>query len=230
MDDLAQLAIKKALSASWEEAAKINKEILKQNPTDIDALNRLARAQAELGHLPEAKKLAQKVLRLDPTNTIAAKSLEKWKLTKSKSSEISKATSPEAFLEDPGKTKVVPLIFLGNAVTIAKLDPADEVKINTHGHRVSITNEKGEYIGRLPDDIAARIRKLTKLGNKYSVLIKSIKKGEVRVFIREVQRGQKAANIVSFPSEKIKYISFTPPELVRKDKITLPSPDEEEED
>jgi len=39
--DLAQEAILAALSGDWGKALKINQEILKTSPNDIDALNRL---------------------------------------------------------------------------------------------------------------------------------------------------------------------------------------------
>jgi hypothetical protein len=47
------------------------------------------------------------------------------------------------------------------------------------------------------------------------------------VFIREVERGKNVSSILSFPIEKIDYVSFTPPELVHKD---TPEIEETEED
>ena len=79
MNDLAQQAIYNALSCEWVKAVNVNEEILKENPSDIDALNRLARAQAELGKFKKARISAQKVIKIDPFNTIATKALLKWK-------------------------------------------------------------------------------------------------------------------------------------------------------
>ncbi|MEK7112986.1 MAG: tetratricopeptide repeat protein, partial [Patescibacteria group bacterium] len=77
--DLAQKAVAQALAGNWKEAVKLNHEILKKDPKDVDALNRMARAYAELGNTKRAKGLVEKVLKIDPFNTIASKALKKWK-------------------------------------------------------------------------------------------------------------------------------------------------------
>ena len=77
--NLSQDAISLALSGDWEKAIETNKKILEKDPRDIDALNRMSRAYAELGKFSTAKKFAQSVLKIDPFNSIATKSLNKWK-------------------------------------------------------------------------------------------------------------------------------------------------------
>jgi len=118
--DLAQKAISSALAGNWEKALKINLEILKKNPQDINALNRTARAYAELGKTKKAKNTTQKTLKIDPLNTIAIKSLEKWKKIPSKEAQKTITLSAQAFLEEPGKTKMVKLIHLGAPQVIAQ--------------------------------------------------------------------------------------------------------------
>ena len=214
---LAQKAISAALKANWEEAVRLNKLILKQDSKDVDALNRLARAHVELGEIGKAKKIAQKTLKIDPFNTIAAKSLQKWRKLR-KGEKTGKATlSAGAFLEEPGKTKMVSLLHLGDSKKVlVKLDAGDEVRFKSGSHRVSVYTLDGKYIGRLPDDLSARLRKLIRRGNEYQVLIKSSEPQEVKVFIRETKRAKKFADTPSFSTEKIDYISFTLPELVHK--------------
>lgn len=227
--DLAQKAVSAAISGSWKQAAEINKQILKDNSKDVDALNRLARAFAELGNLVSARKTAKKVLKLDPFNTIATKSLEKWKGLRKGETYKSVPSSAQAFLEEPGKTKIVPLLHLGDAKVIAKLDAGDEVKLNPHGHRISITTVDGKYLGRLADDLSARLRKLIRYGNEYRVYVKSTGKNDLKIFVRETKRAEHLSDIPSFSTEKVDYISFTPPELVHKKEDTLSEEDVEEE-
>lgn len=220
MQDLAQKAVSHALKGEWKEAIELNKKILVDNPSDIDALNRTARACAESGKIQKAKTFASKVLKLDPSNSIAKKSLDKWKNLNAKDIIKTKPAQTHSFLEEPGKTKIVGLLRLGSRQTLAKLDTGDEVKLTSHGHRISIFTSSGDYVGRIPDDLSARLRKLAQYGNEYQVLIKSVDKTAIRVFIREVKRAAKLSDIPSFSSEKIDYISFTPPELVHnKDEI-----------
>jgi tetratricopeptide (TPR) repeat protein len=219
---LAQKAIGLALSGSWEEAAKVNQEILSDTPNDIDALNRLARCYSELGHIDKAKGMAQKVLLVDPLNSIAQKCLEKWAVATNGNKHKVGSSTPESFLEEPGKTKMASLMHLGDGGVLAGVDSGDEVKLLPHAHRVSVTTFDGKYIGRLHDDLAARLRNLLKIGRKYQVLVKSIDpKKEATVFIREVESGVKDSAGPSFPTEKIDYVAFTSPELVHKDKAVM---------
>lgn len=215
-NNLAQEAISSALSGNWEKALKINKKIIYKNKKDTDALNRLSRAYAELGKLKKARTTASRVLKIDPFNTIAKKALEKWKGLKKGETYKSKTSSAQTFLEEPGKTKIVSLIHLGSQKVIAKLDAGDEVTLNTRPHRVCITTNDSKYIGRLSDDLSSRLRKLIMYGNEYQVFIKSIDKNDIKVFIRETKRAKKLKNIPSFSTEKISYVSFTPPELIHE--------------
>lgn len=228
MKQLAQQAVSFALKGNWEKALKVNKAILKQNPSDIDALNRLARAYAELGDMKQARVTARKTIKIDPYNSIAKKCLAKWKALKKGETFTSSPSSANAFLEEPGKTKLVSLLHLGSKKILAKLDAGDEVNINTHAHRVSIVTAGGDYIGKLTDDLSARLRKLIKYGNEYKAFIKSVDTQEVKIFLREVKRSPKLADIPSFSAEKIDYISFTSPELVHKKSDVSGTEDEEE--
>lgn len=226
--DLAQKAVKEALNGNWEEAIRLNQELLKQNPKDTEALNRLAKAHAEVGNLKKAKSLAEKVLRLDPFNAIALKALTRWKGMARVKHVSSKVSPAEAFLEEPGKTKMVPLLYLGDAKLIAKLDAGDEVKLHAGAHRISVVTLEGKYIGRLPDDLSARLKRLLAAGNEYRVLIKSLSPGSINVFIREVKRASSVKDTPSFVPEKIEYESFTPPELVSKKEDLIISEEGEE--
>ena len=94
-------------------------------------------------------------------------------------------------------------------------------------HRISVCSSQNKYIGRLPDDLSAHLGKLIRRGNEYQVLIKSSEPQEVKVFIRETKRVKELADIPSFSTEKINYISFAPPELVHKKENAPTSEDED---
>jgi tetratricopeptide (TPR) repeat protein len=211
---LAQKAVSLAISGDWQEALKINSEILALTPNDTEALNRLARCYFELGKVEDAVRTTKKVLELEPENTIAQKCLVRWKNVKPGTNRNSGYHASELFLEDSGKTKIVPLMNLGNPDIFNSLDSGQEVKLSAYAHKVSVTDSEGKYIGRISDDLAARLRGLLKKGCKYLVLIKSVDPKNVSVFIRELEN---KTGITSFPPEKFDYVSFTPPELVHKD-------------
>ena len=53
---LAQKAINLAISGEWNEAIKVNLQILSLSPDDVDSLNRLAKAYAEIGKITDGQK------------------------------------------------------------------------------------------------------------------------------------------------------------------------------
>lgn len=227
--DLAPKAVAAALAGDWKQAIKLNNEILKKDPKDVDCLNRLARAHAELGNIKKAKSIIEKVLKIDPFNSIATKALKKWKSVAGGTTLQTAVASAKAFLEEPGKTKIVSLLYLGDPSLISKLDAGDEVKFSQGTHRISVTTTDGKYIGRLPDDLSARLRKFIAAGNIYKILIKSIQPDDVKIFIKEVKRAEELADTPSFSPERIDYISFTPPELVSKREDLVMEQEEEAE-
>jgi tetratricopeptide (TPR) repeat protein len=212
--NLAQKAVTFAIQGQWTEAMATNLEILETTPNDIDTLNRLARCYAELGHSAKARTTAQKVLSLDPVNPIALKCLSKYKNADGNNKKVTDINSPEAFLEESGKTKIVELLNLGDKKIVSCLDIGELVKITTHSHKVSVVTSDNKYLGRLPDDLAVRIKNCIKNGNTYSALIKSATQTDVKVFVRELTNKTKSP---TFPPEKIDYVSYTPPELVHKE-------------
>ena len=201
--DLAQKAISLALEGNWKEAVKVNKEILKESPADTETLNRLAKAYFESGSSAKAKVICQKIIKIDPINSIAVKNLAKWKGVAEKCPSAVKPSNAASFIEESGKTKLVSLLNLGDTKIIGNLNACDEVSLAAHTHRVSVTTVDGRYLGRLPDDLAQRLRRLITLGNTYQVFIKSIDQKGVKVFIKELQKSNKTGNTPSFPVEKI---------------------------
>jgi tetratricopeptide (TPR) repeat protein len=219
--DLSRKAVSAALSGDWDNAVTLNKKILSESPNDTDALNRLARAYAETGNINRAKTTAKKVTNIDPFNKIAFKSLEKWKGLKKGGKFSTKTSKAQTFLEEPGKTKIVNLINLSRKDTISELDCGDELVLGSHGHKICISTEDGRYVGRLPDDLSARLKKLIKLGNTYLAVVKNSDKSTVKVFLKEIERAEELKDIPSFSTEKIDYISFTSPELLHGKKPSI---------
>lgn len=226
--DLTQQAISASLSKDWKLAIKLNLSLIKENPQDVDALNRLAKAYLYSGFKAKAQTAYNKVLKIDKFNPIALKGLENIKTYKVERRKDNLATVDysSAFLEEPGTTKNLNLIRLGDAKILTRLQPGDEVTLQAREHCVSVVNSDNEYLGRLPDDISSRLRPLIKSGNKYQAWIRNLDiqrndltNSTVKIFIREVSRSKKYSQVLSFPStEKLSYAAFTPPEFVHTDR------------
>lgn len=219
---LAQRAIEAALARDWELAIKLNLQILKLSKSDVDALNRLSRAYAEAGDILKARQTAKKALTFDPLNQIAQKSLKKWQSLKKEDIPAPANLIAESYLEEPGRTKLISLIHTGDDKILAGLSAGHEVTLLPHPHRVSVITSDGKYVGRFPDDVAARLRRLIKAGFKYHTLVKSVEGRDIKVFVREIEKGKDSNGVSSFTPEKLDYVSFTPPELVHKETPEVP--------
>lgn len=183
-DDLSELATELALENKWEDAIEINKKILCDNPEDVDCLNRLARAYFEAGNNGKAIKISKQVIKIEPYNNIAIKSLQKYQKVKPSGLPIREVSTDINFIEEPGKTKIIKLLNLGKEKIVSYLDAGDEIVLSAHSHRVSVNTLDGKYIGRLPDDISAKIRIFKKNGDQYKAIIKSAEDESVKIFIR----------------------------------------------
>lgn len=191
-------AIQTALTGNWEEAIKLNKSLLLDNPKDVEALNRIGLAYAILGKSKSAKSTYQKVLEIDPLNSIALKNLKKIKSDSIKEPEDYQAIQVNnIFLEETGRTKVVELINLAQAEVLLTLQTGQAVEISAKRLKIFISQGK-KYIGALPDDIGKRLIKFIKGGNKYEAFVKSSNHQNVTIFIRELRRATKFKDQPSF--------------------------------
>jgi len=226
---LAQKAVAAAMAGNWEEAEEANLEIIKVNPKDTPALNRLGRAYLEQGKKREAKKTFQKVLRLDQYNLIAQKNLELLKgLPAKKQNKVS--ILPDLFIEEPGKTKTISLTKTAEKKTISLLSIGEELSLQPRKHSIACYSQGGDYIGRLPDDLSQRLIKLLSGGNKYQAFAKSLNFPEVKIFIRELERAKRFADYPSFPAKaELSYQAFIPPELVHGERPEVKTSEDEEE-
>lgn len=211
MTPLRDKAIQTALVGDWNGAITTNKELLKENPEDIDALNRLALAFNVIGKLNKAKTTYQLVLKIDPLNPIALRNLKNIKTSKS-----TKNTSPSEafslnnnFIEETGKTKVVELINIAPSSVIQTLRTGETVTLSVKRLKIFVLKNEKQYIGVLPDDIGKRLIKFIKSGNKYEAYLKSVNPHKVIVFIKEVKRSSRFKNQPSFLSFESNFVVKT---------------------
>lgn len=185
-----QQAIDAALNSKWDEAVKANLFILKEEPKNTNALNRLGFAYFNKGLLPKAKKAFDKTLKIDPFNPIALKNLKKIK-SFSTISNNNVNISPKIFLEEPGITKTVNLVYLTNKTILSTLSCGQPLKIIPKKNRIEVRNFTNVYLGSLPDDLSYRLKKLIKLGNEYNAHTKTVDEAQLTIIIREIKRSNK---------------------------------------
>lgn len=202
LKSLSNQAIAAALRADWQSAININLEIVKDNPNHIPTLNRLAKAYGELGQNDEAQSYYQKVLELDRYNSIALKN-----------SQVIKHHQPQKnhppfnlnlnFIDEPGKTKTLPLTRLGDQKVITSLVPGQIVHLTPKNHSICVTTDNQEHIGALTDDIAYLLKHAINLGNQYEVAIKVATNQKVWIFIRETFRDERLKDSPTFTHSSV---------------------------
>ena len=191
-------AIQTALEGNWQEAVILNKSLIKENPEDVDALNRLALAFTIIGKAKEAKSTYQKVINLDPLNPIALRSLQKLKEKKPQAlNENSLRQINNKFLEEPGKTKVVELVNIAQPKITENLRTGQSLQLSIKRLKI-FASEDNQYIGVLPDDIARRLIKFIKAGCIYEAYVKSATTHKVTVFIKEIKKTTRLKDLPSF--------------------------------
>lgn len=207
LTQLQQQAIKAALEARWEDALNLNNQILKIESTNVDALNRIARAHFELGDYTQAEKNYKAALDIDQYNPIAQKNLKIIQTFKKSGAKQDKkpiannhitSISPSLFLNEPGKTKIVNLLKVAEPQKLSQAYCGMPVELSIKSRGISAVDGQGRYLGVLPDDISFQLLRLMKGGNKYFACVKAVKVNGLSLLIRETYRSKKFRNQPSF--------------------------------
>jgi tetratricopeptide (TPR) repeat protein len=229
--DNAKKAIKFCLEGNWQKAVEYNSILIKEDPKDINALNRLARSWTNLGNLKKARFYYDQVLKIDKYNSIALKNIEKIKQKKKKTNQNGFLSLENAFIEEPGRTKTIKLLRLASPKTILSLDMGQKVNLIPKKKLISVVDEENNYLGIIPDDLSRHLIVLLKGGNEYESFVKSTDKKSLEIFIREIKKDKKFINKPSFPSGKnIPYNSYLDPEKVYEDTPDTSTTEDGEEE
>lgn len=204
VNDLQQEAIKTAIAKKWNEAIAINEKILELIPDDIPSLNRLGIAYSMNGESKKATTSFQKVLEIDPHNHIAKNNLVRLKANK-KQGLANPYLQTVSFIEEPGMSKVVPLVSPGEPKLFSSLNIGEPVELTTSKHKVKVVRNK-DFIGYLPDNISNRLLKLLTAGYKYKTIMKSVNHKNPQVFILETKSSKKLKGVPSFPLDEKEHL------------------------
>ncbi len=197
--DLNQEAIKAAVANDWEKAIELNEEIIKETPDSIPALNRLGIAQAMLSKKSAAMKSFQSALELDKNNIIAKNNLARLKVNKDSTLMNPSLQTSVSFIEEPGKSKVIPLVSQGEPKIFSGLTIGEAVNLVASKYKVKVVSTSNHFIGYLPDNISRRLIDLIAGGYKYRVIMKSVNPKNPSIFAQEIHASKKLRGAPSFP-------------------------------
>lgn len=201
IDILEQKAVDAAVNSKWTLAVELNNQILRHDEKNVTAQLRLGFAYMQLKQFIKAKTHYQHALKLQPSNIIAIENLEKLKMLNSKAAKDKKTVvniNPNLFLEIAGRTKSIALVNIGQRGVLASLVVGQEVKIKPKRRKIEIRTAQDEYVGTLPDDISRRLLVFIESESEYEAYIKEATLTRVVVFIKEIKKGARLANHISF--------------------------------
>jgi len=204
---LSSEAINLAVQGRWEEAVKLNRDMLERFPDDIKAYNRLGRALTELGEFAQAKEAYLKTLELTPDNPIAKKNIARLdNLPKSNVSSANRLSKiiPELFVTESTKSGIVNLHNLASSEVLVIVAQGDQVQLDVEGQRLVVKSGDGVYLGEVEPKHNSRLTKLIKGGNKYVAAIFGMEANKMQVIIKEVYQHPEQSGIPSFPGESAK--------------------------
>ena len=201
---MAQKAIKLAIQGKWDEAVRINKELISLNPNDPEAHNRLGKALEETGRYKTARNAFHKALELSPHNNIAARNLSRLNqlVASNQPPKRSKQLSPSAFIGEQGKTITTSLYPIKQTKTDQRLVPGDLLQIHLRGSSLVIRDSNEQIVGTIDPTITSQLIKLISGGNKYQASVTSLEDERIVIMIQETYQHPTQIDITSFPVHK----------------------------
>ncbi len=211
-----EIAIQLALQGKWEDAARLNKQIIGLFPTDVDAYNRLGKAMTELGRYSDARKAYESALGIDSVNSIARKNLSRLAGLgkKAEPRPAAQKLSPQMFIEETGKTGITSLSNPDMKVAI-RMTAGDQVQLSRKNGTLAVQGVDGSHIGDIEPRLSQRLMKLMDGGNEYVAAISSLDDKNVRVFIRETFQDASQTGKLSFPPMASDFRPYVKDRLVR---------------
>ena len=211
---LGQDAVRYARSGDWERARDANCAILRQQPDDCEAANRLAKALMELGDLAHARPVLLTLCQRFPGNAIARKNLARLQKLESSASPVAVAPRPPAaghadlvgnfpagsFIEEGGKSCSTTLRRYPETAALATVDAGDALTLHPEPSGVSVATADGRRLGNIEPRLARRLRQLMTGGNRYTAMAVHANDDAISLIIRETYRHPALRNIVSFPA------------------------------
>ncbi|MDQ2655431.1 MAG: tetratricopeptide repeat protein [Chloroflexota bacterium] len=237
---LAEDARRAALDGNWEDAVKLNEQIITQSDRDTIAYNRLGRAYIALGQLNEAKDAYTKALHTDPANLIARRNLQRLELMRGPGGKFTAEVSrpgamprTSVFLEEVGRTWVDELVNPGEMLILADISSGEQLVLSEEDGRLIARRANGDLLGEVEPKTGRRVLDLMDQGNRYEIFALGLAGQTLRIILREIHRDPALATTVSFPRQITSRAYLRDRDLLRQrdeSDFFLLDEDEEEDD
>ena len=202
--DLDREAVGLAMKGEWERAVEVNKAILELFADDVETMNRLAKAQIELGSYEEAREVLDRVRSVAPYNNIARKNLARLDQMRSTNSAATRharkaAGAPQLFIGESGKSATTVLGHTPRDLSLASISPGDPVSLAVEHHGISVYSQDGDFLGQIEPRLGHRLARLIEGGNTYESAVIGVHDDGISIIIHETFRHRSLQNVASFP-------------------------------
>lgn len=226
-------AIAYAKEGNWQAAIRVNAKMLGYvadseseqivfeydafahvTASDVEVLNRLAKAFFESGDLDSAEGTYRLVLEKQEYNQIARRMLGVIERTRRAEPKQREFVDMRTYAVETGKSTLTTLHVDSN--NVISLVPGEQLYLRTPNQAATadvpddataldVYDTNGIAIGRLEPRLAARIIRFMRLGNQYiaAVLRVSDRQDQIEIVIRESYRNPDNRHEVSFPGKLI---------------------------
>ncbi len=221
-------AIAHALARRWEPAAAENRQLLVEQPNDLEAANRLGKALTELGDVKAAMAAYTRSLEIDAGNPIARKNLAKLETTPATAKKSRKAAGEairtDTLIDESGKSALLRL-QKPNSRGLKRLSPGDPVQLEPNEHGVNVRSSTRALLGHLDPRAGQRLQRLIEGGNRYEASIRSIGEDGVTISVHETYRDPSQLDEASFlPPSAAKPTRSTPRAYTRSSMVKREAP------
>src|SRR6202162_1136896 len=205
-------AVQLAIAGKWDEAAKLNRQIVEEFGADEETQNRLGKALSELGKLKDAKAAYEAALKLNPMNSIAKKNAARINpLLHQKEGLKVGGTRVDLnlFVEEMGKTIITALEGASPDIC-SKVAAGDVAELKIDDDGIVAETSRGVRLGTLEAKMARRLIKFMRGGNRYQGAVTGCDGSTVKLIVRETYQDPKFAGKPSFPMRRKREVEFRP--------------------
>ena len=183
--NMTNVAIAAAVHGDWEQAVRLNNQILNRHPQNIGCLNRIGRAYTAMGELDKALQAYEEVLALDPDNSIALKNQARLSnMNPDYANDLRGCcVDPNQFLKKPGETHIVSLVHVGAVEVVQALNSGDPLQLEARKRYIVVSDISKRNVGRLPDDVSFQLLAQIRNGRLYNACVKSATHEKVQIII-----------------------------------------------
>src|ERR1700681_2202257 len=150
-------AVQLAIAGKWDEAVKLNRQIVESFGADEETQNRLGKALSELGKLKDAKAAYEAALKLNPMNSIAKKNAARINTLLHQKEGLKVGGTKvdlNLFVEEMGKTVITVLDNPPGSDICSRVAAGDVAELRIDGDSVVAETSRGVKIGSLEAKLA----------------------------------------------------------------------------